>query len=186
MISKKGKRIIVLFIILILVIYGIVNIKDIGKRIYTIKYRDEIEKYAKEYSIDPLLVSAIISVESKYKKDAISYKGALGLMQILPTTGKWAAEEIGIKNYNDDMLFDEDINIKIGCWYLNKLKKQFDSIELVIAAYNGGSGNVAKWLKCEEYSDDNITLKKIPFKETEDYVRKVMRNYKIYTYIYIN
>ena len=73
----------------------------------------------------------------------------------------------------------------MGCWYLNNLSKEFNGdTELILAAYNGGRGNVNKWLSNGEYSKDGKALHKIPFKETEEYVRKVKFSYNIYKYLY--
>lgn len=155
--------------------------------IYPLDYTDYINKYAKEYDVDPLLVSAIINVESKYDKDAVSAKDARGLMQIGPTTGQWAGQELNIENYNENMLFIPEINIRIGTWYLAKLENEFgDNLDLVLAAYNGGSGNVQKWRLDPAYSKDGINLDKIPFKETEDYLVKVKSNLRIYNLVYNN
>ena len=152
---------------------------------YPLDYKEYIDKYARENNIDPYLIASVINVESRFNKEAISPKGAKGLMQIIPSTGKWAAEELEIEAYEDNDLYNPDINIKIGSWYLKKLDKEFTgNQDLVLAAYNGGSGNVRKWLKNEEYSSDGINLEKIPFKETENYLKKVENNYEIYRKIY--
>ena len=66
-------------------------------------------------------------------------------MQITDKTGQWAAKELGIKDYSDEKLYDPEINIQIGCWYINKLLNQFEDVETSLAAYNAGSGNVSKW-----------------------------------------
>ncbi len=174
--------IIVLFISLYL-LYFCINLS--AKALYPDQYRGIINKYSKDYELDPWLVTAIIRVESKFDKTAVSRKGARGLMQIASITGKWAADELNINNYSEDMLFTPEINIRIGCWYLNKLRDQFkNDIVLMLAAYNGGSGNVSKWLKDYRYSSDGVNLETIPFKETREYIVKVDRNFKIYKYIY--
>ena len=148
-------------------------------------YKKSISIYSKQFNVDPYLVAAIINVESSYDKMAISNKEARGLMQISPTTGQWAAEDLAIENFSLDLLFEPETNIMIGTWYLNMLSKEFDhNIQLVLAAYNGGSGNVTKWLENDEYCEDGINLKVIPFKETRDYVEKVLKNYKIYKILY--
>ncbi|MTI66720.1 MAG: lytic transglycosylase domain-containing protein [Firmicutes bacterium] len=170
-----------------MIFIALINYKKIGEILYPIKYESEIKKYSKEYKVDYLLIASMIKAESNFNPNAKSNKGALGLMQIMPATGAWAAKEIGIKDYNEEMLFNPKVNIKIGCWYVNKLTKQFDNnIYLVLAAYNGGSGNVNKWLKNEKYSKNGTELEKIPFKETDKYLEKVTRNYSIYKKIYRN
>ena len=92
---------------------------------------------------------------------------------------------MGLENYEKEDLFDPKLNIEIGTWYLEKLEREFDGDwDNILAAYNGGSGNVNKWLKDEEYSKDGKTLDKIPFKETENYVKKVKADYDSYKKIY--
>lgn len=81
-------------------------------------------------------------------------------------------------------IFDPETNIRLGCWYLNKLYKEFGKLDLVIAAYNGGSGNVRKWLENNDYSKDGENLHDIPFEQTSKYVEKVKNNYKHYNEIY--
>lgn len=152
---------------------------------YPLGYLDLIKKYSNEYNVDPYLVAAIINVESRYDKEAISSKKARGLMQISPTTGEWAAEELAIEDFTLEKLFEPEINIRIGTWYLKVLSEEFDNnLQLILAAYNGGSGNVSKWLGNKDYSKDGLVLSKIPFKETEEYIKKVERNLKIYRIIY--
>ena len=152
---------------------------------YPMSYKNSINIYSKQFNVDPYLVAAIINVESSYDKTAISNKEARGLMQISPTTGQWAAGDLSIEDFSLDLLFEPEINIMVGTWYLNMLSKEFDNnIQLVLAAYNGGSGNVTKWLENDEYCEDGISLKKIPFKETRDYVEKVLKNYKVYKTLY--
>ncbi|MFA5524864.1 MAG: lytic transglycosylase domain-containing protein [Tissierellales bacterium] len=177
----------IIAVIFIVFIVGVLfsSVKWIGKTLYPINYKDQIANYSEKYEVDPFLVAAIIRVESMFNKDALSSKGARGLMQIIPVTGGWAADEIGILEFKEELLYDPEINIEIGCWYINKLSVQFDNdIELVLAAYNGGSGNVVKWLNNSDYSDDGKHLRHIPFKETELYLKKVIKSYDIYLKLY--
>lgn len=179
-INRLFSKILIILIILVIILSGV-------SILFPLDYLDYINKYSKEYDIDPFLVSAIINVESKYKKDAISSKEARGLMQIGPTTGKWASEELNIENYNENMLFIPETNIKIGTWYLSKLRKEFGAnIDLILAAYNAGSGNVQKWRLDSIYSKDGINLDNIPFKETAQYLVKVKSNLKVYNIVYNN
>jgi peptidoglycan lytic transglycosylase len=181
-IKKLFKKIINLFVFIIVsaLIIGLV-----GSILYPMGYKEYIKKYSFENDLDPFLVAAIINVESNYNKDAISPKDARGLMQIGPQTGLWAKEELGINNYSEDLLFDPETNIKIGTWYLTKLDAEFNgNVDTILAAYNAGSGNVSKWLDDIEHSRDNINLYNIPFKETEEYVEKVKKDYKIYSTFY--
>lgn len=152
---------------------------------YPLDYKEYIGKYSNEYEIDPYLVASVINVESRFDKNAVSSKDARGLMQIAEQTGQWGARELKIENYTGASLFEPETNIRIGSWYIKKLEREFDDrLDLVLAAYNGGSGNVSKWLKNEEYSSDGIVLDKIPFKETENYLERVKKTYKIYKRVY--
>ena len=158
--SKK----ILIFISILLILFSIlfVESKGIKKLIYPKKYSFYVEKYSNEYDIDENLVYSVMKAESKFEKDVVSQKGAKGLMQISDITRNWAIEELDLGNID---IFDPETNIKIGCWYLNKLYKQFGDLDLVIAAYNGGSGNVRQWLNNDDYSE-NGRLLNIPFPET--------------------
>lgn len=152
---------------------------------YPIGYKEFIVRYSREHNIDPLLIAAVINVESNYNKDAISNKNAKGLMQISPQTGSWGSRELGLVGYTEELLFDPQTNIRIGAWYINKLMNEFEGdLNLVLASYNAGSGNVRKWLGDSYYSIDGKTLYKIPFKETDEYLGKVELNYRIYQVLY--
>lgn len=150
--------------------------------LYPRKYSVYVEKYSKEYNLDENFVYSIIKAESKFNPKALSHKGAKGLMQIADITRDWAIVELDLDENID--IYDPETNIMIGCWYLNRLYKEFGDTDLVIAAYNGGSGNVSKWLADEKYSEDGEKLHIIPFDETDKYVKKVNRNYEQYNKIY--
>lgn len=139
-----------------------------------------ISNYSQKYNVDPALVAAMAHTESGFDKDAVSHKGASGYMQIMEQTANWAAEEIGIKDFNYDMIKEPKINIEIGCWYISKLINQYGSVDTALAAYNAGSGNVSNWLKDYKYSNDGKTLYNIPFNETKDYIKKVNRRKILY------
>ncbi len=186
LIFRKGCfRFFIFIVLLIVIIISLKNTEWVLRTIYPIHYRELIEKYADEYDIDPYLVVAIMKNESKFNPKAVSRKDAKGLMQIAQITGEWASEKLNIQNYSEDMLFDPEQNIRIGVWYLSVLKKEFgNNIEVIVAGYNAGNGNVRKWLDNPEYSKDGKTLHEIPFNETKIYQKKVLRDYKIYQNIY--
>ena len=155
--------------------------------IFPLAYREDINRYSEIYDLDPFLVAAIIKVESGYNKDAISNKDARGLMQIGPTTGQSAASVLGVENYKEQILFEPQVNIRFGTWYLRQLKGEFnEDLDLVLTAYNAGSGNVTNWLKDDRYSSDGESLSYIPFEETRNYLEKVKLNHKAYSIIYRN
>lgn len=186
---KRGSAVLVILLIAAVLII-ISQYKNIIRNFYPMEYKDQVIKYSKIYDIDPCMVFALINVESHYDANALSNKDARGLMQITSSTGKWAAVKMGIKNFKESMLYNPEINIRIGCWYLNNLKSEFrldndeESSILVLAAYNGGSGNVEKWLTDKEYSQSGTTLDQIPFPETKQYIEKVFRDQKMYEWLY--
>lgn len=156
-----------------------------GRWFYPYHYRELIVKYATEYRLDPLLVAAVIHTESSFRKDAVSSEGASGLMQIMPSTAKWAAEMIGLPEFKPEMLFEPRYNIAIGAWYLADLLKQFEGNQVVaLAAYNGGRGEVSRWLEQEIWDGRAETLKQVPFSETRNFVRRVLEAYRRYAEIY--
>ena len=170
-----------------IVLTGIVLLLDyVPKLLYPARYTDMIGRYSREYELDPYLVLAMMKVESDFRPGAVSPKNARGLMQISEKTGRWGAEKLHLDNYTNDSLFEPETNISIGCWYLSVLFEEFGETDLVLAAYNGGSGNVAKWLGDSSLSSDGKSLDRIPFKETEQYLKKVKSNYKVYKKLYEN
>lgn len=185
MVRKLLLWLILLFCLGIAFAYWFINSTYLQKRIYPLKYKEEILRFSKQYQLDPHLVMGIIWVESKFEPEATSNKNARGLMQIIPNTGKWIAEQVGFSGYDDKVLYDPDINIEFGCWYFSYLLDVFDGdIHLALASYNGGMGNVMKWLKDSRYSDDGKNLKDIPFNETRDYIERVMDAHKRYKALY--
>ncbi|MFW5995950.1 MAG: lytic transglycosylase domain-containing protein, partial [Halanaerobiaceae bacterium] len=142
-----------------------------------------IIKGARKYSLDPYLISSMIYVESKFVEGAHSHKGAVGLMQIMPGTAKWIAESRG-EVFQQEKLYRPEINIDYGCWYLARLKKEFggDTL-LVLAAYNAGRGTLKHWFAENSVEEENM-LETIPYPETRNYVRQVMKVYEIYSDLY--
>jgi len=180
-IKKRVLAWIVFFIFLIVLL----NSKYFLRVFYPIHYREEINKYAEEYQVDPLLVASIIRVESKFNERAKSSKGAVGLMQLMPSTAKWVAPQVGIDNFEPSMLYDPSTNIKIGTWYLSSLKKEFpERLNVAIASYNAGRGRVRQWLEFEVWDGKEENLSKIPYSETRNFVGKVLYYYRIYKKIY--
>ena len=181
---RKLKRIRLLVAVL-LIYAAVLNIPNLLKLLYPIEHKEIIIKYGQMHKVDPLLLAALIKTESNFEPRAESRKGAKGLMQITPSTGEWIAKTIGVNNFNEDMLFDPETNIMLGSWYIEHLTNYYKgSFELVFAAYNGGRGNVDKWLKDKNLSSDGMTLDTIPFSETKKYLEKLKKNYNIYKMIY--
>ena len=145
----------------------------IEKATYPVYYREYVEKYAEKNSLEPAVVLAVIKSESSFRPNVVSSAGAIGLMQIMPRTAGKIAEHFGGEFSEDADLYDPETNIMFGCALLRWMSDEFGDTDTVIAAYNAGWGNVKKWLEDEAYSTDGATLHTIPFKETENFVRRV-------------
>lgn len=156
-----------------------------GKIMYPIKYKQEIEAASANVGVNPYLVAAVIRVESNYREELESPKGALGIMQVMPETAEWIYQREGLKGYKPDDLLDPSVNIRVGTAFLGLLMEQFQGNQvLAVASYNAGQGNVNKWLSNEIWDGRLETVEHIPFWETRKYVSKVMYYYKKYQKIY--
>lgn len=146
---------------------------------YPMKYSKEIVMYSSEFNVDSAIVASVANAESNFREDAVSNKGAVGIMQLLPSTAEWVANRMGEK-FDEDLLKNGEYNLKLGSYYLAYLFDFFDDRNLAICAYNAGQGNVSNWLKDKRYSSDGKKLDTIPFKETDKYLNKVLKNYNYY------
>ena len=173
----KFKKIIIWLIVLILLLAEGKSV--IKKYIYPQKYHSLVKQYSAQYDLDPYLVLAVIKTESNFNENVESNEGAKGLMQIMDSTAKEIAKKNNIE-LTDENILDPEINIEIGTIYLSQLIEKYNSVELAIAAYNAGHGNVDKWISQDTLKEDGTDAENIPFKETNMYVRKVMRDWKIY------
>lgn len=170
------------FLILIFAILIAINHKNILKKVYVTEYKQWVYEYSKMYNIDPMLVFSIIKAESNFNSYAVSTKGAVGLMQITPSTGVDISKQLRDTNFKKDDLLNPELNIRYGCYYFRKMLDLYNgNINLALMAYNAGHGNVNKWI---EKKGINITIEEIPFYETRNYVKKINKYYKIYKYLY--
>lgn len=159
--------------------------KNIAKQQYPTKYENLVAKYSRKYDLDKYLVFAVIKTESKFDQYAVSKAGAYGLMQLQAETAGDCARKLKMEVNLPDDLYIPDINIHLGTYYLSWLLDKYDgNIQLAIAAYNGGIGNVDNWLEDGRYSDGDGGLKNIPFGETANYVTGVTVSYEKYKEIY--
>ncbi len=182
---KKIKLVSLILLLLLVIVLVINNTTTILKLFYPIKYKSYVEEHSRNFNIDPNFVYAIIKAESGFDPEAVSHRNAIGLMQLTEKTAMWGAEELKVNDFSLEKLLEPDTNIQIGCWYLKTLMKEFNNdIDLVTAAYNGGSGNVKEWLKEQKYSKDGRVLDVIPFKETERFLEKVKNYYFVYKRLY--
>jgi soluble lytic murein transglycosylase len=131
------------------------------------QYDEEIADAVSDVGIDFSLVKAVVCVESSFDEDAISFKGAIGLMQVLPSTANFISD--GVVD-----LFDPQVNLAVGVKYLSYLLNKFNDEKTALAAYNAGEGRVLSWLNDKRYSSDAVSLRYIPFKETRNYVKRVL------------
>lgn len=149
---------------------------------YPIKYSAEIEAAAQEFGLEPAHLYAVVLAESSFRPDAVSSVGALGLMQIMPETGKWLAGKLDMQDtFTPDMLTDPAVNMRLGSWYLRFLLDRYDGdMTCATAAFHAGQGTVDKWLSNPTYSPDGTTLAFIEYDSTSNYVKKVLKYYEKY------
>lgn len=152
-------------------------------KVYKLEYTEYIKKYANEYNVDEYLIYAIIKAESNFNQDAVSHRGAKGLMQLMYSTAEDISKRIGIE-LNEDNILEPDINIKLGTKYISMLIQKYNNINLALAAYNAGSGNVDGWIEKGTLKSDGSDIENVPFTETNNYVRKILRDYEIYKNVY--
>lgn len=184
----KKKALIIIGIILFLIVLICIIFKPqewFLKKLYKLEYNEYVYKYAEENNIDPFLVFSIIKAESNFNRNIKSSSGAIGLMQLMEATAIEMANEIGEDVVVKEALYNPDINIKIGVKYYAYLLKHYKgNMCLSLAAYNAGLGNVDKWIKEGIIKEDGSDIENIPYKETNNYVRKIIRDYKIYQKLY--
>jgi soluble lytic murein transglycosylase len=156
--------------------------KTYWQSLFPFPYQTQILQNAQQNQINPLLAISVMRKESTFNPTIDSEVGAVGLMQVVPPTAKWVAEQIGLANYS---LTNPEDNIKIGTWYLqhNHQRYQDDSL-LAVASYNAGTGNVSAWLQQYDIQDRDRFVEQIPFPETKDYVEGVFGNYWNYLRLY--
>ena len=183
----KITSIFLITILLLLTIYKVFNIeRKILVYLYPKKYEEYVYKYSEELNIDPMLTFAIIKTESNFDKKIVSKSGAIGLMQLMESTAKEQAEKLDIE-YTKEILYNPEINLKLGLNYFNTLLDYYkQNYVLAFAAYNAGLGNVQKWINEGIIQPTGSDIENIPFKETNMYVRKIMKNYEIYKKLYLD
>ena len=144
-----------------------------------------VKRWAKEYGVDPLLALAIMREESNFLPTAVSSSDARGLMQLLPSTGRGIVEsKLGIP-YRDDTLFDPETNIRTGICFLGSLLRQFGGdVVQAVAAYNGGPGNVSRWLAAAPGASAADVPSLLALTQTREYIVKVLNAWLIYRTLY--
>lgn len=181
----KKQIIIVAIILIFCILIAFLNIPiRIQKIIYKKDYEEYVQKYSQQYNVDENLVYALIKAESNFNANAQSSKGAIGLMQLMETTAQDVCKRMDLNISNNELkekILEPEININIGTKYLSILIQQYGNVEIAITAYNAGIGTVDNWIEKDIIKADGSNVEKIPYKETNNYVRKILRDYKIYT-----
>ncbi|MFN2453045.1 MAG: transglycosylase SLT domain-containing protein [Pyrinomonadaceae bacterium] len=158
---------------------------SVAASLYPAPYRETIARAARARNIDPRIVLAIMRQESNFRPRAKSNAAARGLLQLTIDTASKYAARAGYPNLRDEDLYVPEISIAVGSEYIGELARLFpNNPEAVIASYNGGEDNVARWMKRARQNDPGVFTSEIGFSETKDYVFKVMSNYRAYRKLY--
>lgn len=155
------------------------------RAIYPLAYEEIILAEADSRRLDPHLVAAIARQESAFAPDVTSRAGARGLLQIMPETGRWWANRLGVRDYSDDLLYHPEINVHLGTAYFADLQRRYSELQLSLIAYNAGPTRARRWRQRPEYRiDPELFTERIPFSETRTYVRNVQAQFRIYSQLY--
>lgn len=148
-------------------------------------YWSDLRKFSVANNLDPYLVASLIRQESEFNPIAVSRANAVGLMQLLPRTGKLVAHQIAMKRYNPSQLYTAPVNLELGTRYFRGMVDQFGgSFEQALAAYNAGTDRVDEWMGQGKYRDMAEFVESIPFTETREYVQAILRNASVYRQLY--
>jgi soluble lytic murein transglycosylase-like protein len=159
--------------------------KSFIKLLYPLPHWSTVNKYARKYRVDPLLVMAVMREESHFKIKSSSRAGAIGLMQIAPSTGKNICSRLGVFWKGHNMLNDAEINIKFGVFYLSWLQRVFNKkLHYMLSGYNAGPGITRRWIASFGTDDFEVFTSKISYPETKEYIERVYNSYLIYKLIY--
>jgi soluble lytic murein transglycosylase len=157
---------------------------EILKVIFPVDYWPLLQKYAKERSLDPYVVAALVAQESNFDPVVRSHANAYGLMQVLPSTGRSYARRLGVKPFSAKRLTEAEVNVRIGTQIFADTIRKFGGVHFALAAYNAGDSRVVAWqrekpgLPQDEFIDD------IPFPETQNYVKRILGTAEDYRYLY--
>ena len=152
--------------------------------VYPVIHRDVLAAEARERELEPALVAALIRQESWFDPRATSVAGARGLMQVMPAVGRQLAQRLDYPVWDAALLYQPDVNVELGTTHMAGLFRTYDRIEHILAAYNAGGSRVTRWLQKRGVDDPEVFTERIPFVETRDYVRIVLRNRELYRALY--
>ena len=153
------------------------------KALFPLPYEASLRREAAKNDFDPMFAAGLIRQESTFQADAVSHANAIGLMQVLPKTGKLLARQLKVR-YTKNKLFEPDFNIELGMVYISNLVRQTGALEYAAAAYNAGEDRIAAWKGERNYEEIPELVESIPFTETREYVQVVLRNTELYRMIY--
>ncbi|MDP8980249.1 MAG: transglycosylase SLT domain-containing protein [Acidobacteriota bacterium] len=152
---------------------------------FPLPFRQPLELYSREHALDPYLVAALIRQESEFNPKALSRARAYGLTQVMPATGREVSRKLKMGRFNTAMLYQPDVNLRIGTWYLRAMLDQLQGrLEPTLASYNAGKSRVVNWLHWSDFREPAEFIESIPFNETRNYVQSVLRNADIYRRLY--
>jgi soluble lytic murein transglycosylase len=157
--------------------------RSVWRALYPLPYESALRREAARNNFDPMLAAGLIRQESTFQADAVSRANAVGLMQVLPTTGKLLAKQLKVK-YAKTKLFDPEYNIQLGMLYIAGLLRSTGEPEYALAAFNAGEDRIAAWRAERNYEEIPELVESIPFTETREYVQIVLRNSEVYRLIY--
>ncbi len=185
---RNPPRGVVVFLIAVFAI-GIGFLSDfliitVERRTYPRRFETHVTVYADRYGLPENLLYSLIKCESDFDSGAVSSAGAVGLTQMMPETFTWLTNDILLEHLDEGMLYDPETNIRYGAAYLSRLYDQYGDWTLALCAYNAGPGRVDEWLADASLADGDGGLKKIPFRETRRYVKRVTKGWDTYDRLY--
>lgn len=186
--EKRQRRFLMILLIILSLIVVAICFLYAERQEYPKQYGTYVERYAEQYDFPPHLIYALIHTESGFDSGAQSAAGAVGLMQLTPSTFRWLSDSLLKEKLDDGMILDPETNIRYGCYYLNYLYRRYQDVATALAAYNAGPGRVDSWLNDPTLIDDSGALipECIPFTETRRYVTAVLNTAQIYDRLYPN
>jgi soluble lytic murein transglycosylase len=156
---------------------------NVWKTLYPLPYEAALRREAARNDFDPMIAAGLIRQESTFQADAVSHANAIGLMQVLPKTGRLLAKQLKVR-YVKTKLFEPDYNLQLGMLYIAGLLRATGAPEYALAAFNAGEDRIAAWRAERHYEEIPELVESIPFTETRDYVQIVLRNAEVYRMIY--
>lgn len=183
---RRSWRAVLSLLALLAAVFALMQTKWVARMMYPLYYYDDIRQEASRYDLDPLLVAAVVRVESSFVGDRVSPVGAVGLMQLMPDTARWIAEQPGAPKVSPEDLTDPKTSLAMGTWYLNYLTHRFrGNTVAAVAAYNAGPNRVERWLQEGQWDGTLEHADQIPVGETRHFVQRVFYNFERYKEIYL-